>query len=221
MTAQEKIKILESRVAALENENEILKSMWKKQTLFGNRMTQIVSEMDDLLEKKKLEIQSLTNQLAAKSNTSIRILDDFSTDLESTFIKSETGSFLEYRRQVKIRKERLENEFEKTKDGKFKCPYKDICDQVCKSRQNLRNHICLHTGERPYVCDICGRGFIQQTQWKRHMLLHPEMNGQNCKHCYRRFTESEVDSHQETCRKKKKYRKRKRSESDSETSFTE
>ena len=53
MSAQERIKILESRVAALENENEILKSMWKKQTLFGNRMTQIVSEMDDLLERKK------------------------------------------------------------------------------------------------------------------------------------------------------------------------
>ena len=209
MSAQERIKILESRVAALENENEILKSMWKKQTLFGNRMTQIVSEMDDLLGKKRLEIESLTNQLTA--TTSIKILHESKT----------TTSFLEHQRQVKIRKERLQNEFEKTKEGKFICPYKEICHQVFKSRTNLRNHICIHTGERQYVCDVCGRGFIQQSQCKSHMLSHPEMNGHNCKHCYRRLPESEIESHQETCRKKKKYRKRKISESDSENSFTE
>ena len=67
--------------------------------------------MDELLEKKKQKIKSLTNQLLAKSN-----LNDFSIDLESS--TSQIG-FLEIQKQVKMKKERLEKEFARTKDGKF------------------------------------------------------------------------------------------------------
>ena len=82
MSDQEKIKLLESRITVLENENLLLKSMWKQQTLFGNKMTQIVSEMDELLEKKKLEIETLANQLRAKP--SLENLNDFSIDLSTS-----------------------------------------------------------------------------------------------------------------------------------------
>ena len=222
MTAQEKIKFLESRVETLENENAILKSMLKKQTLFGNKMTEIVSEMDELLGKKKLEIESLTNQLLAKSN--IESLDDFSIDLESqVMIKSNnfganSVSFLEHQKQVKMNKERLENEFEKTKDGKFKCPYKEICSFVTKYRNNLKQHVCIHTGERPYVCDICGRDFRHQSACKLHMLTHPEMKGVQCEYCRRRISQSKIENHREQCRIRQK-RKRKRTKNDSETSY--
>ena len=40
--------------------------MLKEQTNFGNKMTKIASEMDELLGMKKLEMESLTNQLFAK-----------------------------------------------------------------------------------------------------------------------------------------------------------
>ena len=56
MSLHEKIELLESRISRLENENLILKSMLKEQTNFGNKMTQIVSEMDELLEKKKSKL---------------------------------------------------------------------------------------------------------------------------------------------------------------------
>ena len=219
MTAQEKIKFLESRVETLENENAILKSMLKKQTLFGNKMTGIVSEMDELLGKKKLEIESLTNQLLAKSN--IESLDDFSIDLESqVMIKSNnfganSVSFLEHQKQVKMNKERLENEFEKTKDGKFKCPYTDICSHVTKYRHNLAKHIRIHTGEKPFACDICGQGFTDESNCKKHMLTHPDMKGVQCKYCRVRFSELEIESHQVKCQVRQK-RKRKRIKSDSE-----
>ena len=211
MSAQEKIAFLESRITQLENENLTLKSMLNQQANFGNRMTQMISEMDDLLEKKKLEIESLTNQLLAKPN--IEELNDFSIDLEG--LESKIG-FLEHQKQVKMKKERLEKEFEKTKDGKFKCPYTDICNHVTKYRHNLKNHIRFHTGERPYACDLCGLCFVQQGDCKRHMLTHPEMNGVQCDYCRIRIPKSKIESHHETCRARNK-RKRKRTQSDSET----
>ena len=211
MSTQE-IKHLKSYISHLENENHNLKSMLKQQAYFGNKMTQIVSEMDELLEKKKLEIESLNNQLLAKP--SIENINDFSIDLEG--IQSQTKTLSEYQKQVKLKKERLEKEFEKTKDGKFKCPYTDICNHVAKYRHNLKTHIrFVHTGDRPFACDICGQSFVQQGDCKRHMLTHPEMKGVQCNYCRIRIPESKIEIHHGKCRTREK-RKRNRTESDSD-----
>ena len=215
MSQEEKILALESKVTALENENANLKSLLTKQIVFGKRMTEIVSEMDELLEKKKLEIESLTNQLLVKP--SIENSDDFSIDLANPI--SQIG-FSEHQKLMKMEKDRLEKEFERTKDGKFICPYKDICNHVTKYRYNLKNHMKFHTGERRYCCDICERAFVQKGDCKRHMLTHPEMNGVQCDYCRIRIPKSEIANHHAKCRTRKQ-RKRKIKESDSETLFNE
>ena len=204
MSDQSKIEILEKRLQFLENENSLLKSMLKQQATFGHKITVIVAEMDELLEKKKLEIDELTKQLLAQSSISkIEPTEDFSVDLGS---EGWRVGFLETQKWREIRKKEIHNEFERTEDGKFKCPFKDICNHVAKYRNNLKSHIRKHTGERPFNCNFCQKDFIREDHCKTHMLTHSEMGGVICKFCYRRFPASSVENHQKRCPRRKRFR---------------
>lgn len=53
-------------------------------------------------------------------------------------------------------------------------PKKFQCRQCAYSTNimtNLRHHVRVHSGERPFKCSDCGKGFIQKIQMIKHNCL--------------------------------------------------
>ncbi len=52
----------------------------------------------------------------------------------------------------------------------------EYCTKSFSHRRGLEMHLCEHTGQYPYNCDFCKRGFTRKGYYEKHMLscLGPE-----------------------------------------------
>uniref|UniRef100_A0A672NHQ0 C2H2-type domain-containing protein n=1 Tax=Sinocyclocheilus grahami TaxID=75366 RepID=A0A672NHQ0_SINGR len=53
----------------------------------------------------------------------------------------------------------------------YNCP---VCDKQFKIKQNMLDHQTLHTGEKPYCCEICGAFYSCERYLKNHQKSHIE-----------------------------------------------
>ena len=175
----------------------------------------IPSHIKEHVEERHTNEKLSVTDVIPPSDLETEVMESFSLDLEAP---EEKIGFLEIQKARKINKFALK--LKKTKNGHFKCPHEDTCDFVSAYPGNVKVHMRRHTNEKPFVCDICRKDFKFQSNWKNHIMTHPEMNAVKCKHCNRKISQENIESHVEKCSKRPK-RKQRRTGGGTKREYTE
>lgn len=78
-------------------------------------------------------------------------------------------------------------------DGKVTCPIVPNkmlqqcphCSYSVKKPSHLKVHICTHTGEKPYLVEMCGWGYAYSSNYRKHMhsVIQATICIHKCPHC--------------------------------------
>ena len=66
----------------------------------------------------------------------------------------------------------------------------DTCGKAFAKSSDLSMHTCTHSGEKPHVCDTCGKAFSRSGNLATHMLTHTGEKPHVCETCGKAFSDS-------------------------------
>jgi uncharacterized Zn-finger protein len=64
-----------------------------------------------------------------------------------------------------------------------------VCNKALSQQSSLVTHTSIHSGERPYVCDVCNKSFMKKSDLITHKRIHSGERPHVCDVCYKAFSD--------------------------------
>lgn len=174
---ENRLKKIQNSFIKLKNSNKAKKTL----RLFNPTSNGISKESDSLKRLFKKKIKRLVNRNIRTSGN--RESSEYSASGEKRFYCDVCINGRYFLDKLALKKHM------KIHEGRtFRCTYPG-CNGIFHDKNKLRRHIIVHTGEKPYKCEVCGKRFGLEFNMKIHQRIHSGEKPFICKYpgCTRGF----------------------------------